>query len=261
MIFRFDIDTLTCVEKGLPPLLDLAKKYGLQWDFYLNVGKSIDRGLLLERRRRQQQKVGAQGAAAKVSIRRKLGAKNLLRTLVLNPTLISSKKARRNLERLQRDGHRLGLHGGINHGTWLYAIHSMSQAELDAHFDPAYERFSKLFGKPTDFAAPGFLTNEMVKRKLKAKGFVSHGDDWGSQKQSYTDDQGLIVKPVTIIGQGTVPILEQGWASGSSKANILQSVQEEMRRNDYQLLYGHPCFEGLEGLPLLAEVVEQVVYK
>ena len=39
--FRFDIDSHKCIRDGVPILLDISKKYGIPFTFFVNAGRAI----------------------------------------------------------------------------------------------------------------------------------------------------------------------------------------------------------------------------
>ena len=38
---RFDIDTITCLEQGVPELLSIAKEEDIRFSFFVNMGKAV----------------------------------------------------------------------------------------------------------------------------------------------------------------------------------------------------------------------------
>ena len=48
--FRFDIDTLTCIKSGVPKLIEISKKHNIEFTFFINFGKSINRKEVLRKK-------------------------------------------------------------------------------------------------------------------------------------------------------------------------------------------------------------------
>ena len=109
LAIRFDIDTSVCLHTGVPSLLELAKQCGVQFTFFVNMGRAVDFGTIITRR---EQDVAR---ADRLPAREKLGIAGLMQTVLLNPQVgLSGIPV---LEQLISLGHELGLHGGRNHGT------------------------------------------------------------------------------------------------------------------------------------------------
>ena len=49
--FRFDIDTLTCIKSGVPKLIEISKKHNIEFTFFINFGKSINRKEVLRKKK------------------------------------------------------------------------------------------------------------------------------------------------------------------------------------------------------------------
>ena len=48
--FRFDVDTLTCIKSGIPKLINISNKHNVEFTFFMNFGKSIDRKEVVKRK-------------------------------------------------------------------------------------------------------------------------------------------------------------------------------------------------------------------
>ncbi len=51
--------------------------------------------------------------------------------------------------------------------------------------------------------------------------------------------------PVNVIGENSVPLIEQGLARGHSHARIVQDAVDQIRGRRFALMYGHPYVEGV----------------
>lgn len=52
--------------------------------------------------------------------------------------------------------------------------------------------------------------------------------------------------PVNVIGEDSVPMIEQGLALGRSDARIVRDSVERIRERRFALMYGHPYVEGVQ---------------
>ena len=84
--FRFDVDTYPCAAKGVPNLVELARKYDSKFTFYFNMGRAIHIPTLLFAKK----PTSLPERAAKLSNMQKLGPIGYVRTALLNPRVGSS---------------------------------------------------------------------------------------------------------------------------------------------------------------------------
>ncbi|MBV8632979.1 MAG: hypothetical protein JO002_00670, partial [Burkholderiaceae bacterium] len=98
----------------MPRLLELGRRTGARFTFFVNYGRSIDRwqtfvgsaGRTVE---------NASGGHRKMPVAAKLGMRDVARTILFNPR-VGARHADV-LRRARDEGHEIGLHGGLNHGT------------------------------------------------------------------------------------------------------------------------------------------------
>ncbi|MCY3808849.1 MAG: polysaccharide deacetylase family protein [Gemmatimonadetes bacterium] len=250
---RFDVDSVTCLEHGVPALLKLGERHGVRFTFFVNMGRSFSWRHTVARtlRSRRARTTGddAGGARAnKLPAAAKLGRSGVLKTVLMNPRL--GWRYRPALDRLFEEGHELGLHGGSNHATWQYALDELGEDGLQRHVRSSFATFRDRYGQPSGFASPGFRYNEAVLDLVDSEGFEYASDMTGERpfrparpgsKRRYTHFQ----VPVNVIGEDSVPVIEQGLALGRSDVRIVRDAVERIRERRFALMYGHPYVEGV----------------
>lgn len=250
---RFDVDSVTCLERGVPTLLRLGERHGVRFTFFVNMGRSfswrhtVTRALRSRRTRATGEDAGP-SPANKLSAAAKLGRGGVLKTVLMNPRL--GWRYRPTLDGLFEEGHELGLHGGSNHATWQYALDELGEDGLERHVRLSFAAFRDRYGQPSGFASPGFRYNEAVLDLMDREGFKYASDMPGERpfrpprpgaRRRYAHFQ----VPVNVIGEGSVPMIEQGVALGRSSARIVRDAVERIHERQFALMYGHPYVEGV----------------
>ena len=263
--FRLDIDSLVCLEAGVPNLLELAERHGVRFTFFVNMGRSFSwrhtTAKVLRRRPRDERASGPLDAQEphKLPVTRKLGRAGILRTVLFNPRL--GRRYRSALDLLHREGHELGLHGGTSHPAWQYRLDDLGADELERLFRPAFDEFHHRYGRPRGFASPGFRFNDAVLDLLDDEGF-EYASDMAGEAPFRPERRGGAARhahfqvPVNVIGEQRVPVIEQGMARGRSDDRIVRDAVERIRSRRFALMYGHPYVEGVHIRPLAAILSE-----
>ncbi len=280
LALRFDVDSLTCLERGIPALLRLGQRRAARFTFFVNMGRSFSwrytTGRMLERFTKRKDSRAAPRSAVpdKLSATTKLGLGGTLKTVALNPRL--GRRYRRVLDVVHREGHELGLHGGTNHAVWQYGLDSLSAAGLDHLLRPAFREFRNRYGRPRGFASPGFrhnldvlelmddfkfkyasdMTGNVPFRPRRVLSAASGDADRETQaKRGHRYDHFQV--PVNVIGERGIPLIEQSLARGLSQARTVDRVLREVRKRRFAHLYGHPYLEGVRWR-VLEEVLREV---
>lgn len=264
LALRFDVDSVTCIERGIPELRRLADRLGVRFTFFLNMGYSFNwshhlRHLLRSWGGRGSKQKGRSHRRLSLPTTVKLGWGGVLKTVLLNPCL--GERYRATFDALHADGHELGLHGGTDHVIWQRSLDDLEEEGLEELFRPAFERFSERYGRPAGFASPGFRFNDAVSRLLAAEGFTYTSDVVGETPYEQMAPDGVpyghFQVPVNVLGDEMVPLVEQGLAQGRPTADIEQDLVDAITARDFALAYGHPYVEGVRA-SLLGRVLERV---
>ena len=263
--FRLDVDSVICLEEGIPNLLRLGDRHGVRFTFFVNMGRSFSWRHTIARKLRSRRKDGhgsGKGVSSepyKMPATRKLGRGGILRTVLFNPRL--GRRYRSALDLLHREGHELGLHGGSDHAAWQYSLDEIGDDGLERLFRGAFEEFRDRYGLPRGFASPGFRYNEAVLDLLDGEGF-EYASDMAGEHPFRPDRRGggsrysHFQVPVNVIGEHQVPLIEQGLARGYSDERIVRDAVDRIRVRQFALMYGHPYVEGVHQRPLAAILSE-----
>lgn len=243
------------MEEGVPRLLDLAKRTGVKFTFFVNYGRSIDRwqtffastGRTIE---------NASGIKKKMSISAKLGKRDVLRTVLLNPRVGASHV--NILRRAHDEGHELGLHGGGNHGTWQRAGAHVGRPQLIEWIEPVLALHRSLVGTGGGFASPGAVAQEALYPLLVDLGFDYVSDLMDSNAlHPFKESAGIWQIPVTAQFD-SVPIIEHFRALHWDDNSLIEEILRWANNVQLRTLYGHPVWEGYRDLALFERVVERL---
>jgi peptidoglycan/xylan/chitin deacetylase (PgdA/CDA1 family) len=256
--FRWDIDHRACITDGLPRIVNVCNEFGVKNTFFVNMGRSTNL-------REWLSKGGLKGSKAKlqdmeaIHLIKKIGwPRFILETLLSRPV---GRSFIGRLEALAKAGHELGLHGGSDHVVWSRRFFELSESTIAQDVADAHAEFSRLFGVPAGFTSPGFKSDERITRIVEGLGFSYDGDGIGGSphRPSYGKQTATHWRiPVTICGPRTVPFLEWHGARATPAAQVISELNARLDENDWVVLYGHPCYEGVQDA-LLREVFGAVL--
>lgn len=260
LALRFDVDSITCIERGIPKLEALADDFGVRFTFFVNMGYSFNHRLYLSALSKRGQRRGASGGPrSALPVLTKLGVPAALRTILFNPRL--GDRYRATFDRLAADGHELGLHGGTDHAAWQRSLETLDAPALEALFRPAFETFRTRYDQPRGFASPGFVYNDLVLDLLDREGFEYASDMPGEEPfvpgLDAGDGRTHYQVPVNVLGSSQVPIVEEGLARGLPHDQIVASAAAMIRERRFALMYGHPYVEGVHDA-VLRDVLSEV---
>lgn len=248
---RFDIDTITCMDQGVPRLLDLAARLDVGFTFFVNLGRSIDRNEVLYRSASRTVD-NVRGGTKKISVLKKLGVLDTLRTLVFNPEVGSRRHDL--LRQLLESGHELGLHGGGNHGTWQRTGGGADGARFGCWVQEKLTEYRRHVPLGGGFASPGAAANDELYPVLQKQGFAYSSDDFGS-REIYQRSNGLWEVPVTAHFE-TVPFIEHFRAAGHDAGEVVAKMVKWASENHLRTFYGHPVWEGFRDQRLFERILK-----
>jgi len=236
---RFDIDTISCIKKGVPDLVDISNKYDVDFTFFINFGRAIDRTTVLKRTNE-----GSNNNSIKLDTLKKLGLKDFLITLFINPKLKNYKKQ---ILKLANSNNEIGLHGGINHGTWQVKGENFNITRLSDEIDFGLSEANKYNFTFHGFASPGMVTNKNLSNILISKNFNYISDTYTYKNKSTYESKKEILKKiknidVNLIGQRGVGYFEYQLAKNISPKKIVEDLYFEIVNSNQNtfVLYDHP---------------------
>src|SRR5207253_3296462 len=168
---RFDIDTPTCLQEGVPNLLELGSRLGFKSTYFLSVGRAISRTGTVARMVSGSR--SREARAAGFSARTKLGNAGYIKLALLNPPIGRAHPA------IVRDiaaNSELGLHGGRNHDTWQNQSRAWPRAKVEAEVDWALGWLKRQGLSVKGFCSPGWTQPSDLAEILKARGFLYRAD-------------------------------------------------------------------------------------
>jgi hypothetical protein len=243
-VFRWDVDHRVCITDGLPKIRAVCQDFGVANTFFVNMGRStnlrewLGKGLV-----RSRAKLADREA---VHLIKKTGwSRFVLETALARPVGLNFVTT---LQALQREGHELGLHGGMDHVVWSRRFHELDEEGLKADVGESYAHFLRHLGHPAGFTSPGFYSDERIMRLVDRLGFLYNGDAIGGEPRRATATGRPLrhwTIPVTLSGPRTIPFLEYYGAKATPEAEILRLLDEHLDSRDLVILYGHPCYEGV----------------
>lgn len=254
---RWDVDHPVCITGGLPRVLEVCREFHVANTFFVNMGRStnlrewLGKGLARSRAKLQDKEA--------VHLIEKAGWVRFLReTFLARPVGLSYIAE---LRAVQAEGHELALHGGMDHVVWSRRFSELTVGQLAKDIGESYGHFTRHFGQPDGFSAPGFHTDDRLRALLDDFGFSYSGDGIGGEPHRARAGQRALrhwVIPVTLVGPRTIPFLEWHGARGTPEPEVLAQIDRHLAERDLVVLYAHPCYEGVRS-GLLRKVFQRVL--
>ena len=164
---KVDVDTYVGMRKGVPRLLSLFKKHGIQTSFFVPMGKDHTGWTV----KRAFTRKGFLKKAGRVGVISTYGIRTLLHGLLLPGPEIAKNNASL-LHRILDEGHELGIHG-LDHVYWHDHIKGLDKRKTEEELQKACEVYQDLLEqKPRSFAAPGWMINAHALGYFEENGFV-----------------------------------------------------------------------------------------
>lgn len=256
-VFRFDIDTHVGMRIGVPPLLHLARDLGVPFTFFVNCGRAMSLRHSLIRRTNAKMP-----SAAKPGLRRKLGLRGIVETVLLNPRVAGSNPSA--LRRAAHEDHELGLHGGRNHASWQQAARTWTDGRLRSEVSWGLGMMVSLgLEPPKIFSSPGWQGSARLEGVLSELGFDvvadahAHGPVVMEQR-----DSNLLSVSTNLLGEpGGVGYVSHGLAGGSTTAELVERFTQDIESQDLIVIYDHPVVAGREGLRAVRGILETAMRK
>lgn len=253
---RFDVDTHRCVREGVPRLLDLAQSEAAVFTFFVNMGRAVDHRAML---RAWLRRTGRRDAGTpRISARRKLGARGYVTAALLNPPVGAGAAAV--VQRIEDEGHEIGLHGGLNHAAWQSGAAEWSEARFRAEIDAGLRMMEAAgVSRPRGFASPGWQGPPKLWPVLEAAGFEYVADAHGPNHElgPVPGSERLLRVPTALTGEPDgVAYLEYRRAIGEGTAAILAHFEASLEAADgYVVAYDHPYHAGLREIDALRQMI------
>ena len=245
---KVDVDTLRGTREGVPNLLRLLDRFGVQATFLFSLGPDHT-GRALKRVFRP----GFLKKVSRTSVVEHYGLKTLLYGTVL-PGPDIGLKAQAEMRAVQTAGHEIGIHTW-DHIAWHDHVRYKDKNWTLQHMQRAYERFVEIFKTPpSTHGAAGWQMNIHALQQL---------DDWGMAYAS--DGRGTAPYHATIEGKTlqhvqlptTLPTLDEllgtpGLLAQNISTRLLQETTEQQQSHVFTL---HAELEGQKLLPIFEQLL------
>jgi len=259
--FRFDVDTLPCIRKGVPNLIGLSQRYKVPFTFFVNMGKSTSRRVYIQRlishSRQQDYKRGKQ--TNKLPLIKKLGLVDYLVTAAFNPSV--GKAFLNNIKLIHNYGSEVGLHGGLNHALWQRGTNRYTREKIHKEINTALEYLNKIQVKSFGFASPGWNGGQVLNSVLEDLNFsyVSDifGEDFSGIKRAFQGSN-LLQVPVNIAGKLGEGYIESLDSQRFSDDQIIFDFRNKISNKDLAIVYDHPCYAGVKRIAIVERMIKKV---
>ena len=253
-IFRFDIDTIKCINGGVDNLVKLGKKYDVKFVFFINMGKAISLKLFIKNLlNKNNHHNGNEEEICSLSAFRKLGLIDYLQTAMINPNVGMSNI--KNIKKLFENGHEIGLHGGKNHAIWAENIMKMTEDEIKEDLSWSLNKLRNIIGdEKIGFASPEWEGGKKLRKVLSDMNFLYCADSHGPQTDNIYDDH-LPILPTNILYEPTGVGFYEGFTYKNLNHDKLKEIIiHSINTHNYSVIYDHPYFAGVEGLALVETI-------
>lgn len=252
--FRFDVDTHLCTSKGMPNLLRLADELDVRFTFFVNMGRGVSRLDCL--RGRTSRERGPM--TAKLSNLQKLGLSGFLTAAILNPRVGAAHLD--TLRAAHAAGHEIGLHGGMNHATWLNHSTRWSADRIRRELAPALDILHHSgIPMPRGFSSPGWQGSDSLEEALESLGFIYVADTHDPAAQAIMPvrpDSRLLAIPTNLSGEPDgVGYLEHMRAVGMTETQILDTFSQQLKDRPLAIAYDHPYYAGVAELDVIRRMI------
>ncbi len=251
LVLRFDVDTPLCITKGMDALSRVSDERGVPFVYYVNFGRAVD--LLAKFRYRSGTENG--GNVDKLSSSEKLGFGEIVKLVFRNPRLIDL--GERQVRTAFDQGSEVGVHGGRNHASWQWGYSQWPESRIAEEIRWSTDVFRNLFKRqPLGFSSPGWVADERLATLLHANGYRYRADLHGNVAHSM--DETIPNFATVLTGEpGGVGFFESCAARGLSRTEMLETVDNAVKASERPvILYDHPCFAGINGLPMLEQLLD-----
>ncbi|MBI5167437.1 MAG: 4-deoxy-4-formamido-L-arabinose-phosphoundecaprenol deformylase [candidate division NC10 bacterium] len=249
LALKVDVDTLVGLREGVPNLLDLFRKFGIQASFFVafgpdNSGKAIRRVL----------KKGFLWKMWRTNALRTYGFKTLLYGTLLPSPLIGEGLPVL-IREIAAEGHEVGIHG-YDHVKWHDRLDALSIPEIEGEIQKSIAAYKEILGrKPLSSAAPGWRCNLKSLAVQDKYGFLYCSDTRG--RRPFIPRIGKQIFRALQIPT-TLPTMDEALGLGgvtakNFNAHLLTQLVED-RLNIYTL---HAEMEGMSRKGLFEDFLER----
>ncbi len=251
--FRFDIDSHVCMKQGVPILLDVSKKYDVQFTIFLNAGRAVSVWDTLSSGLKRGEKKDSYNMLTAYC---KLGGIQYLYAAVRNPRMTKYKKQ---IQDLLASDNEVGLHGGMNHAVWHAHAQQWDEQRTTQEIKRAIKAVQKICPtfEPKGFASPGFVTPKGLETVLEKLNFDYFSDEHDIDKCEIVErKQGIMSAAVNLCGEpGGIAFWENSIALGLTDEDILQKFMGFVDTHKKVIVFDHPYVVALKKRENLEKII------
>lgn len=247
---RVDVDFSVGLKKGVPFLLDVFKKRGIEATFFVVMGPDTLWRHLFKMK--------------STNYRRRISSFNTVKLLfyfgpaVLKSLLLHVTVGRGNAKALQQivlGGHELGIHG-YDHAEWATGCYEFTQSETEFQMDKAISQFEEYFpSREWAWAAPNWKCNSHMLNYLDEHG-IHYSSDLRGCSPFFPVLEGRrgshIQFPINL------PCLHEMIQAHVPKDKIFDVFSKCLDKS-YNLFCIHDYYEGLMQRKLFVDLIDQLI--
>lgn len=233
---RIDVDTFRGTRDGVPKLLDLLAKHGVEATFYFSMGPdNMGRHVWRLLRPRFLVKVLRSSAAS-------LYGWSVLFAGTFWPGRVIGRELGSVIRAADEAGHEVGLHAW-DHERWQRRAGRMSVDELHDELSRGVDLLGRIIGRvPDTSAAAGWICNERVLEAKSMLGF-SYNSDCRGNNVFLPEIDGQVLAPQVPV---TLPTYDELIGrDGVTAENYNERILGLLRPNDLNVLTIHAEAEGI----------------
>ncbi len=154
MSLKIDVDTYQGMEKGVPALLEILKKYGIKATFFLSFGPDNSGKAVWNIFRKK----GFLSKMLRTGAPRMYGMKTMLYGTLL-PAPIIAAALPQTVDSIRKEGHGIGVHAW-DHRLWQDNLDRLSRERIKEEFEKSFNAYRSILGtEPKATAAPAWFCN------------------------------------------------------------------------------------------------------
>jgi peptidoglycan/xylan/chitin deacetylase (PgdA/CDA1 family) len=151
---KIDVDTYQGMEKGVPVILEILKKYDIKATFFLSFGPDNSGKAVWNIFRKK----GFLSKMLRTGAPRMYGMKTMLYGTLLPAPIIAAAMPQI-VDSIRKDGHEIGVHAW-NHRLWQDNLGKLSVGRIKEEFEKSFDAFINILGtEPKSTAAPAWFCN------------------------------------------------------------------------------------------------------
>jgi hypothetical protein len=256
---RVDIDTKKGLDKGVPLLLGMLNELDIKATFFVNMGTQWNLNSILHTLFRSFREIPS--SRNKIGLIAKLGLVDFLKVLI-HPKQEVGNSNYSMIQEIKKEGHDVGLHGGLDHSTWLRNYANFSVAEIEKFIMPTYLSMKACLGMPPrGFASPGFVSDKKLLKILSKLDFIYVSDGFAEQPYNIKIGSKKMLQ-IPITAGKDIPLIEYYAAKKLSDSviqkEILKIINQKERENKPVIWYIHALFEPMKKMGIVKNLMRHL---